>query len=211
MKRRLLSAFLAVMMVLTMAPVAFAADGNATLQSKIDEAANGSTVTLDKDYTENIIIKSGKNITLDLGSNKLTNNGGDTITVELGATLTVTGNGESADKDGSAGTVDNVTNGKADIVNNGTVILNGGWYLRSEETGVDANTSGGNSYYNILNHGEMTINNKTAVMQAGKHSSLIVNGYYDYAGGSDSRQNYVVDINQAAPKLTINDGVFLVV
>ena len=36
MKRRLLSAFLAVMMVLTMAPVAFAADGNATLQSKID-------------------------------------------------------------------------------------------------------------------------------------------------------------------------------
>ena len=196
------------MMVLTMAPVAFAADGNATLQSKIDEAANGSTVTLDKDYTENIIIKSGKNITLDLGSNKLTNNGGDTITVELGATLTVTGNGESADKDGSAGTVDNVTNGKADIVNNGTVILNGGWYLRSEETGVDANTSGGNSYYNILNHGEMTINNKTAVMQAGKHSSLIVNGYYDYAGGSDSRQNYVVDINQAAPKLTINDGVF---
>ncbi len=84
MKRRLLSAFLAVMMVLTMAPVAFAADGNATLQSKIDEAANGSTVTLDKDYTENIIIKSGKNITLDLGSNKLTNNGGDTITVELG-------------------------------------------------------------------------------------------------------------------------------
>ena len=208
MKRRLLSAFLAVMMVLTMAPVAFAADGNATLQSKIDEAANGSTVTLDKDYTENIIIKSGKNITLDLGSNKLTNNGGDTITVELGATLTVTGNCESADKDGSAGTVDNVTNGKADIVNNGTVILNGGWYLRSEETGVDANTSGGNSYYNILNHGEMTINNKTAVMQAGKYSSLIVNGYYDYAGGSDSRQNYVVDINQAAPKLTINDGVF---
>lgn len=222
MKRRLLSAFLAVMMVLTMAPVAFAADGveptdgtgsseaapAKTLQKQIDEAANGSTVTLDKDYTENIIIKSGKKITLDLGSNTLKNNGGDTITVELGATLTVTGNGESADEDGSAGTVDNITNGKADIVNNGTVILNGGWYLRSEETGVDANTSGGNSYYNILNHGEMTINNKTAVMQAGKHSSLIVNGYYDYAGGSDSRQNYVVDINQAAPKLTINDGVF---
>lgn len=223
MKRRLLSAFLAVMMVLTMAPVAFAADdaentvgdtGSSesapakTLQQQINEAANGSTVTLDKDYTENIIIKSGKKITLDLGSNTLKNNGGDTITVELGATLTVTGNGESADEDGSAGTVDNITNGKADIVNNGTVILNGGWYLRSEETGVDANTSGGNSYYNILNHGEMTINNKTAVMQAGKHSSLIVNGYYDYAGGSDSRQNYVVDINQAAPKLTINDGVF---
>ena len=205
MKRRLLSAFLAVMMVLTMAPMAFAADDNATLQSKIDEAANGSTVTLDKDYTENIIIKSGRKITLDLGSNTLTNNGGDTITVELGATLTITGNSEDENK---VGTVDNTTNGKADIVNNGTVILNGGWYLRSEETGVNSETSGGNSYYNILNHGEMTINNDTMVMQEGKFSSLIVNGYYDYAGGSDSRQNYVVDINQAAPKLTINDGKF---
>lgn len=219
MKRRLLSAFLAVMMVLTMAPVAFAADGveptdgtgsseaapAKTLQQQINEAANGSTVTLDKDYTENIIIKSGQEITLDLGSNTLTNNGGDTITVELGATLTITGNSEDENK---VGTVDNITNGKADIVNNGTVILNGGWYLRSKETGVDANTSGGNSYYNILNHGEMTINNDTMVMQGGKFSSLIVNGYYDYAGGSDSRQNYVVDINQAAPKLTINDGVF---
>lgn len=209
MKRRLLSAFLAVMMVLTMAPVAFAADGDTTLQSKIDEAANGSTVTLDKDYTENIIIKSGRKITLDLGSNTLTNNGGDTITVELGATLTVTGNGESADKDGSAGTVDNVTNGKADIVNNGTVILNGGWYLRSSEDGAGPSNPGTNSYYNILNHGEMTINNDTMVMQEGKFSSLIVNGYYDYAGGSDSRQNYVVGINQAAPKLTINNGVFV--
>lgn len=220
MKKRLLSAFLSVMMVLTMAPVAFAADGveptdgtgsseaapAKTLQQQINEAANGSTVTLDKDYTENIIIKSGQEITLDLGSNTLTNNGGDTITVELGATLTITGNSEDENK---VGTVDNVTNGKADIVNNGTVILNGGWYLRSEETGVDANTSGGNSYYNILNHGEMTINNDTMVMQEGKFSSLIVNGYYDYAGGSDSRQNYVVGINQAAPKLTINNGGFV--
>lgn len=225
MKRRLLSAFLAVMMVLTMAPVAFAADeaentagdtGSSeaapakTLQQQIDEAANGSTVTLDKDYTENIIIKSGRNITLDLGSNTLKNNGGDTITVELGATLTVTGNGESADEDGSAGTVDNVTNGKADIVNNGTVILNGGWYLRSKETGVDANTSGGNSYYNILNHGEMTINNDTVVMQEGKFSSLIVNGYYDYNGvkNKGERNQYIEGTNQAAPKLTINDGFF---
>lgn len=55
----------------------------------------------------------------------------------------------------------------------------------------------------------MTINNDTMVMQEGKFSSLIVNGYYDYAGGSDSRQNYVVGINQAAPKLTINNGVFV--
>ena len=181
----------------------------ATLQAAINAATAGQTVKLVANTAEDIKIPAGKDITLDLGNSKLTNKSGDTITVELGATLTVTGNGESADEDGSAGTVDNTTHQKADIVNNGTVILNGGWYLRSQETGENSETSGGNSYYNILNHGEMTINNDTVVMQAGKYSSLIVNGYYDYAGGSDSRKNYVDDINQAAPKLTINNGVFL--
>ena len=180
-----------------------------TLQAAIDAATAGQTVKLVANTAEDIKISAGKDITLDLGNSKLTNKSGDTITVELGATLTVTGNGESADEDGSAGTVDNTTHQKADIVNNGTVILNGGWYLRSQETGVDTNTPGSNSYYNILNHGEMTINNDTMVMQEGKFSSLIVNGYYDYAGGSDPRQNYVDGINQAAPKLTINNGGFL--
>ena len=91
MKRRLLSAFLAVMMVLTMAPVAFAAEGDAStggsasggagssegtpaesLQAKIKAAAeNGGTVTLDKDYTEAITIPAEKNITLDLNGHKI--------------------------------------------------------------------------------------------------------------------------------------------
>ena len=177
-----------------------------TLQAAINAATAGQTVKLVADVTEDITISASKNVTLDLGNSKLTNKSGDTITVALGATLTITGNSEDETK---VGTVDNVTNGKADIVNNGTVILNGGTYLRSEETGENSETSGGNSYYNILNHGEMTINNDTWVMQEGKFSSLIVNGYYDYAGGSDSRQNYVAGINQAAPKLTINNGVFL--
>ena len=60
MKRRLLSAFLAVMMVLTMAPVAFAADtatsdGEALSKLFTDvhagESGSGNvTVTIDKDY-----------------------------------------------------------------------------------------------------------------------------------------------------------------
>lgn len=59
MKRRLLSAFLAVMMVLTMAPVAFAADeaGNGNALKKLftdvkaGESGSGNvTVTIDKDY-----------------------------------------------------------------------------------------------------------------------------------------------------------------
>ena len=219
MKQRILAILLSLTMMFTLVPTAMAEGEKVakvgdveyeTLQAAIDAATAGQTVKLVANTAEDIKISADKDITLDLGNSKLTNKSGDTITVALGATLTVTGNGESADEDGSAGTVDNVTNGKADIVNNGTVILNGGWYLRSEETGVDSNTSGGNSYYNILNHGEMTINNDTMVMQeTGKYSSLIVNGYYNYyAEGTDSRQKYVEGINQAAPKLTINDGVF---
>ena len=219
MKQRILAILLSLTMMFTLVPTAMAEGEKVakvgeteydTLQEAVDAATTeNSTVTLLKDVTEDITIPTGKNITLDLGNSKLTNKSGDTITVELGATLTVTGNGESADEDGSAGTVDNTTHQKADIVNNGTVILNGGWYLRSQETGENSETSGSNSYYNILNHGEMTINNDTMVMQDGKYSSLIVNGYYDYAGGSDPRQNYVDGTNQAAPKLTINNGGFL--
>ena len=224
MKRKLLSVLLTFCLAFSLLPTAALADGvdnctencghvaaigtthYSTLQEAVDAATAGQTVKLVADVTEDITIPTGKNITLDLGNSTLTNKSGDTITVALGATLTITGNSEDENK---VGTVDNTTHQKADIVNNGTVILNGGWYLRSQETGVNANTSGNNSYYNILNHGEMTINNETVVMQTGKYSSLIVNGYYDYAGGTDSRQNYVVGINQAAPKLTINNGAFL--
>ena len=50
MKRRLLSAFLAVMMVLTMAPVAFAADTSVDSYDKlvqaIASAADGDTITI---------------------------------------------------------------------------------------------------------------------------------------------------------------------
>lgn len=89
MKRRLLSAFLAVMMVLTMAPVAFAADGGeadsstavakigdeeySTLQAAVDAAKSGNTVQLVADTKENVTI-SKQAIVLDL--NGYTLNGG---------------------------------------------------------------------------------------------------------------------------------------
>ena len=216
MKQRILAILLSLTMMFTLVPTAMAEGGTvakvgdveyATLQEAINAATAGQTVKLVANTAEDIKISAGKDITLDLGNSKLTNKSGDTITVALGATLTITGNSEDKTK---VGTVDNVTNGKADIVNNGTVILNGGWYLRSLEDGAGPSEPGTNSYYNILNHGEMTINNDTMVIQeTGKYSSLIVNGYYNYyAEGTDSRQKYVEGINQAAPKLTINNGVF---
>ena len=52
----------------------------------------------------------------------------------------------------------------------------------------------GNSYYNILNQGEMTINSGVEVSQTGHFSSLIDNGWYN---GSEN----TAKINA---KLTIN-------
>ena len=83
MKRRLLSAFLAVMMVLTMAPMAFAADGSETtpstetLQSKIDAIQGTGEIVLDEDYTAasgyTAIIREGQKITLDLNGHTIKN------------------------------------------------------------------------------------------------------------------------------------------
>lgn len=84
MKRRLLSAFLAVMMVLTMAPVAFAAEGDAgsstavakigdatyaTLADAVVNAKTGDTIVMQSATdisTTGLSITSGKDITLDL-------------------------------------------------------------------------------------------------------------------------------------------------
>lgn len=86
MKKRLLSAFLAVMMVLTMAPVAFAADGETTSEpvAQVDgtdyatlaeaiAAADGKTLTLLKDVNGQIVIPKGKTVTLDLNGKTMTN------------------------------------------------------------------------------------------------------------------------------------------
>lgn len=188
MKRRLLSAFLAVMMVLTMAPMAFAADEGDTLQSKINNASD--KVTLTKDYAEDITIPAGKTITLDLNGKTLTNASGNTITVEKEASLTIQGKG----------TVDNVTNGKTTVYNKGTVVLKGGTYKRSKEDGVDADNAGTNTFYTVLNHGQMTINGGVTIENSGHHSSMLENGYYNgYAESLDGVQN---------PEMVINSGTF---
>lgn len=176
-----------------------------TLQKAID-AATGETTTVEllANTTEDITIPAGKKVTLNLNGKTLTNSNSDTITVAYGAELTIEG----------TGTVDNVTHGKAAIFNNGTVVLNGGTYDRSAETGASATGSGENSYYTIVNHGNMTIATGVTVQTAknnnqyGKYSSLVENGYYDYKS-TNPRSGYVEKTNQAEPTLTINGGTFL--
>ena len=174
-----------------------------SVTSAINDATDGQTVVLLNDVTESITISKEKNVVLDLAGFKLTNQAGeDSIFVVLGGTLTV-----KDSSTGKTGVVDNISHGRAAIFNNGTVILEAGKYIRSMETGKNSGISGGNSYYNILNHGTMTVGEGVAVEQTGAFSSLFSNGYFTYSS-TDPRMGHVDGINAKNPSLTINGGTF---
>ena len=156
----------------------------ATVTAAITAAAGEqNTIVLLKDVTESITIVKDKNVVLDLAGFKLTNVADkDTITVDLSGTLTIQDSSAKA-----TGIVDNVSHGKAAVYNNGTVTLEAGNFTRSLETGKNPDEGGENSYYNILNHGTMTIDDGVTVEQTGAFSSLIANGYFDYSKGTDER------------------------
>lgn len=175
------------------------------LASAVKYATNDATITLAGDAKGDIVIPAGKTITLDLGGHKLTNVKEHTI-VNNG-TLTITG----------TGTVDNVTHGKAALVNYGTATLNGGNFTRSKENAENnKDNGGGNSYYTILNDkgATMTINKGVTVSNVGHFSSMIRNGGDDNAvskmtinGGTFSGGINTVK-NDANGDLTINGGDF---
>lgn len=149
-----------------------------TLQDKINLTNVYSTITLDKNYTESIVIPAGRGLTIDLNGHTLTNDA-DKHTVENYGTLTIKGNGK----------VDNTSHGCAAVLNKegGTVTLTGGDYTRSKEDGI----KGSNSFYVLQNFGTMTINpaqdNEVAVYAGSNaqtdlnqvYSSLVTTGYQD--------------------------------
>ena len=182
----------------------------ASLQKAVDNAGKGERVTLLQDTAEDIVIPEGAELTLNLNGKTLTNHEDHTITNK--GTLTITGDG----------TVDNVTHARAAIQNEpgGNVVLNGGAYTRSKENGQNAEASGGNSYYNIVNHGTMEINSGVSVTQKGQFSSMIENGWYN-GSQNTGKENSVLTINGGTfsgglntiknddyGELVINDGTF---
>ena len=122
MKRRLLSAFLAVMMVLTMAPVAFAADTSVdsydSLVEAINSASDGDTITLNGDIDVQRTLVVTKKLTLDLAGHKLHNtkdlwdaptekdNNWSLISVRGTGNLTINGNGTLSAKENDCYAVD---------------------------------------------------------------------------------------------------------
>ena len=167
-----------------------------TLQDKINLTNVYSTITLDRDYTESIVIPDDRGLTIDLGGHTLTNEEGK-HTVENKGTLTIKGNGR----------VDNVSNGCAAVLNRegGTLTLAGGTYTRSAENGKT------NTYYVLQNLGKMTIgsdNDSAVTVYAGSdtnaartlvESSLVTTGYYNSADDKHETDD---------PVLTINGGKF---
>lgn len=194
MKKRVLSAALSLCMLLTLLPTAALATGDEesttpgtspaskTLQEEINTAEKGATVSLSEDETGSITVSAGKDITLDLAGHKLTNTADNhTVIIEKGASLTVLDSSEA-----KAGTIDNVSHGKAAVVNHGTFVLNSGSLTRSAEASTlseDGNTaSGSNSWYVVWNTGNMTVNGGKILFSSdnqGYYSSLIDNGWAD--------------------------------
>ena len=177
---------------------------NAAVDKLQDVLQNGGEYDLTCSITGNFTVTAEKPVTINLHGFTITNDPssegtGDTFTVNPGSSLTIAGEG----------TVDNTSHGKAAIYNNGTVTLNGGTYTRSAENScyTDSENSDFNSYYVILNHGEMTINERVNIVSSGTYSSLINTGYRDYLA-KDERSGYIAGIGQEKPQLTINGGTF---
>ena len=170
---------------------------NAAVEELQKVLQEGGTYGLTCSITGNFTVTAEKSVTINLNGFTITNDPssegtGDTFTVNPGSDLTISGEG----------TVDNTSHGKAAIYNNGTVTLNGGTYTRSAENSSD------NSYYVILNHGEMTINEGVNIVSSSTSSSLINTGYRDYLAIEDERAGYIKGKGQEFPQLIINGGTF---
>ena len=201
--KKFISVLLSLLMVFSLCLSVSADDGKvakvggteySTLQEAINVAGNGDTIALIASTNEDVVIETGKDITINIADGVTLTNIKEHTIINKGK-LTITG----------GGTVDNVTHGKATVYNdlNAIAVLNGGIYKRSQETGIDSNNSGGNSYYTIKNYGTMEINSGVTVENKGKYSSLLANGWYSYGSANEPS----TDGNQVA-KLTINGGTF---
>lgn len=204
MTKRFLSALLAVLMVISLIPVAAFAVEEAT-EVTVDQdgtvTLSGGSYKISSTLTADITVTG----TVDLAiSGSLTNKAGHTITVNEGANLTITG----------TGTVDNTKNGVAALLNDkGTVTLNGCTFKRSGESseGSSPTESAGNSWYTIVNAGTMTIGGETTVQNQGHYSSMIKNGYNGKGTLTINGGNFSGGINTLkndSGKITINNGTF---
>lgn len=165
MKKRLLSAFLAVMMVLTMAPVAFAAEDTNTsvdsyekLTQAIANASGKDTITISGEIAIDAPLNITKSVTLTGGSIVPSENFSGSCLVKLetaGATLTLGDIKLDAEKKGrvivcTAGTLEingaTITNGKAADSFIGGVYMTNSSQLHMTSGSITGNVNGNTAY-----------------------------------------------------------------
>lgn len=156
-----------------------------TASEAIAAVSDGGTIKLSGGLGADEVINADKKFTLDMNNAVIVDNEKTPVNVNVNGALTLTGNGS----------VECNKNGKPAINNNGNLIIENGSYTRS----VDEK---GNSYYTMVNHGNIVIND--GIFQAPRIiSSMIDNGYYDY------EKDYKAEEMAEYPELTINGGTFI--
>ena len=193
MRKKLLSVVLALAMVLSLMPMAWAENGTETVTEPANPAADKAVTLTQGDTVQQFDTLQAAIDAVqayDYSTNKepyeITLNQNLTESVEIPAQrlkLTIDLNGckltnsdhhtitnkstygiTITDSQGG-GIVDNVSHGKAAIYNdiNAKITLSGGTYMRSAEASTGDSASGGNSYYVIKNFGSMTISSGVTV------------------------------------------------
>ncbi len=195
----------------TVVPGTFAAEVNGTryttVQAAIDAAGANDTVKLFANVTESVIFEADDKVTFDLNGNKITNTAKNhTLFIKKGAEVVITDSGEN-------GTIDNITDNYAAIINNGKLTVEDGIITRSG--GYYNSVSDKNAYYAVWNRGDMTINGGTFTSKEG-YASLIDNGWnatsysstskIDLADGTQYLYGYSEDTAYENPTLVINGG-----
>lgn len=144
-----------------------------TLQAALDDTSV-STITLGDDITHSVTVPAGRSVTIDLNGHTLTNEAGKHTVVNNG-TLTITGEG----------TVDNVSHGRAALLNDGgDATIASGTFTRSAEAGTSAG-SNGNSWYVVYNQsGNLTMNGGSVAGTSGFSSCLRNDGTMNFNGGT---------------------------
>ena len=188
MKKRFLSILMALTMVLSLLPATALAEETTgpqeTAIQDTDTTLESGEYYLSKDITLTdgaLTVPEGKEVTLNLNGQTLTNKEGEHTIVNKG-TLTIVDNSE-----GEMGTVDNTSHARGAVYNDitGNCTILAGNYTRSKENGNTATENGGNSWYVIKNYGTMTIGQENGrdedikVSFSSAYSSLVANGWQE--------------------------------
>ena len=189
-------------------------NGYKTVAAAVAEA-DGKTVTLLKDVTENVVIPAGKTITLDLNGKKIVNSttAQDSKVADDARKHTITNNGTLTIMDSvGGGVVDNVSHGRAALYNNGTITeIKGGKFTRSVDNSTDSESANGNSWYVVYNAEGATISkiSNGEFLALGHFSSLFSNcGTIDEISGGMFTQDHFIAFKNEGTVNKISGGVF---